>query len=231
MEYSKEYLERLKLNAIIYDDEILDDVDFPATKEYIFSKEFLEKLEFRVSINLLVEEFDHNIKRNIYDVLHHIRTNGVNKEYIPLINKIIVTLNSTNERGASSFYKIQYLKRQGCFNLKNLEKKDLELYTPEANKDLLKTIRDYATLDHDILDTILYSSDEEFSDKIKDFVGEEFFGTLNVLRYEYPSLFDDKIFKKRIKYVLKHVSKLSGERNIGMNIKACKMLVRIKKVI
>lgn len=229
MEQISNYLRRLKLNAIIFDDEILNDVDYPATKEYMFSKEFLLNLEFIISLNQLVEQFDHNIKRNIYDVLNYIRMNGVNKDYIPIINRIIVTLNSSGERCVSTFYKVQYLKRQGIFNINNLEKKDLYLYTPQNNMELLKTIRDHATLDHDIIDTILNSNDEEFIDNIKHFIGEEFFGTLNLINYECPSLFENDTFKKRVRYVLKHIGKLSDKKNIGMNCRAYKMLVKIKK--
>ena len=58
MLYYEKYLENLRLNSIIFDDEIMDDIEYPETKEYVFSLEFLKKLNFRVSMSLLVEDLE-----------------------------------------------------------------------------------------------------------------------------------------------------------------------------
>lgn len=229
--YIDEYLKKLKLNAIIFDDDILDDIEYPETKKYIFSKEFFDRLLRRTSISLMIEDLDCHVINNIREVLSYVRFNGVDREFIPIINKILINLNNLKSNGSSTFYKTQYLKRQGKFNVRTLEKKDLHLFTDAANRDFLKTLRDYMSLDHDILDTLLYSSDEEFGNKISDYVIEEFLSVINVVSYECNELFKIEIFKKRVHYMLKNLSLLEGKRTIDSIYKAYKINKRLKKVI
>ena len=231
MLYYEKYLENLRLNSIIFDDEIMDDIEYPETKEYVFSLEFLKKLNFRVSMSLLAEDLDYHVIDNIREVLNYIRFNGVNKEYIHIINQILITLNQMNSRGASTFYKVQRLKRNGILTPVNLEQKDLHLYTDAKNKGFLKTLRDDISLDHDILDTMLYSSDEDFGNLISDYTIEGFLGTINLVSYECTSIFENETFKRRLKYLLKHLSLLEGKRNIENMYQAFKVFRRVKKVI
>lgn len=225
----EEYLKKLKLNAVIYDDEIMGEIDYPELRKYIFSLDFLKALHFKVMMNILTQEFDSHVIDNIRNVLNYIRFNGVNNSFIPLINQMIIALNSSKCRRSNVFYKVQYLERSGILDIYHLSKNDLHLYNEELNGDTLKTIRDYITLDHDILDTLLYSSDDEFKKNIKEYAIESFLSTINLVMYECKTIFENDLVKKRVNYVLKHINELHGKGNLIDKVKALKLMRQIKK--
>lgn len=231
--YIEEYLKRVQLNSIIFDDDILDeDIEYEETQKYIFSLEFLNRLLRRTTLSLMVEDLDCHAISNIRDVLNYVRfSDKVNKEYIPIINKILVNLNQLKSRGSSTFYKAQYLKRRGILNGRNLEKKDLNLYTDETGKEFLETLRAHMRLDYDLLNTLLYSSDEDFKKEIVEYIPEEFLSVINAASYECNELFKVEQFKKRVNYVLKHLNILEGKKCISDVYKAYKTYRKIKKVI
>jgi len=231
--YVEEYLNRVKFNSIIFDDDILDeDIEYKETQEYIFSLEFLNRLLRRTTLSLMVEDLDCHVINNIRDVLDYIRfSDKVNKEYIPIINKILINLNQLKSRGSSTFYKVQYLKRRGILNGRTLEKKDLNLYTDETGKEFLEALRAYMRLDYDLLNTLLYANDEDFKKEIVEYAPEEFLSVINAASYECNELFKVEEFKKRVDYVLKHLNILDGKKSAIDFCRAIKTYRKIKKVI
>lgn len=225
----EDYIKRLKLNAIIFDDDIMDEVEYPEAREYIFSLEFLKILNFKTSVNVLTEEFDFHVIDNIREVLNYIRFNGVDKNYFPIINQVLSSLNIANSKGCSTFYKIQYLKRKGLLDRNHLEKRDLSLYTEQKNKQLLENIRAHISLDYDILTTLLYDNDETFKTNIKEYTLEHFLSTINLVMYECEAVLELPLFRKRVKYVLNHARQLEGKLSIASMLDAGKTLIKLKK--
>lgn len=203
------YLNKLKMNTVIFNDEVREEFEYEEFKKYVISNEFIESLYSFVNANYILEMIDLDVKNNIFDVLVFIRDNT--KKYNEEINEIIALLNFTPYDNANDFYRRQFLKRMGRYTKKE------EKYYPdkffEEDSDIKKLIRFSLTNDYDTINQLLYCEDDEIDAIIKNQLLTEYtLNTFNILLYDFKELFEDERFKNRVIYVLKEI------RNVSLNI-------------
>ena len=243
MEDLERYLELLKVNAIIYDDEIEKDFDYDECRNYLLDDTFLEYLYAKVKTNEITETMDDKVKNNIRNVLFFIRYEQPTcpKEKIEKINEILVSINSASSKNSSIFYQTQYLKRSGLLSKKDEKLYDKDIFVEES--EMLEAIRYSIMMDYDTIYQILNSSDEEFiNENVKNELLDDYFmNTIYLVLSEQKELFENPLFKKRVIYVLRSIkevilnkSKLykkddSKELDLESYLRANKLLRKVKK--
>lgn len=128
---------------------------------------------------------------------------------IKLVNDIIRILNLQKEAHSLYFYAVQLSVRKN-------DKGYLNKYDNYTIKKEIDSVNDSIVEDFIVL-SMLNSSvtdDETFKMNIEDFLADDsFYDNINILLSEWPSLFKDKTFCERIKYVLDYNKKESKEYN------------------
>ena len=193
------YLNMLKLNSIIYDDEIYKELEKEdiCDKEYILSDYYLDNLEALLEVNEETKHLDPQVISNILDTLQFIRKNSTD---IERINNLIVKLNEAKTDNYPYFYREQYLKRANMYNKKDIENHDVSWF---MDNDILKELRYTIMRDHIITVCLIDEDNIETLDDI--LLCDHFINTVSVITYECPSVLLIVDVKEKINYMLKRI--------------------------
>lgn len=204
-----EYITFKQLQAIVYNDEIVKDLEIPDYREYIESDKFMNLLIEFVALNYITKIADQNIKNNIFDVIYYLRYNKKydsisNKEYlINDLNELICTLNITSEENNIRFYRNQLYGRSDELKTDEQNLKYNKEYIEERKKELNYYIISDSPA---ISDLIKVDDDQDFADyDVADYLlTHSFIYTSNILFTEMPSIYSNERFKKRVELILKN---------------------------
>ena len=67
--YKTGYLELLRLNSIVYDDDIKEKLETGEYDNYVLDDDFLELLDIMAEVNITEKFFDPKVKSNILEIL------------------------------------------------------------------------------------------------------------------------------------------------------------------
>ena len=207
-----DYLNILKFNSIIYDDDIyykLEKED-ECDKEYILSEDYLENIKTLLEDNEDTKHIDAKVISNILDTIQFIRVERGNTK---ALNEIVVRLNMAKDDNYLSFYRDSYLKRSGLFNKWRQESYSIESFNED---EILSELRYSIMQDHII--TMCLLDDEDVDDLDDILVSDYFLNTLNLLMYECPEVFRVCDVKEKIKKVLNKIVKQSKIKNNENNL-------------
>lgn len=190
------------IESYMYNDELYRKVKKGEYDSYIFNEDFIEILIDFVNDFCESEILDLRKRTEIYDLLLYIgqRAQFENLEtkryYIDKFNELIRKLNTLQDRNVDSFYESQIGVRL------NLAGKKITFEECERYKELVQE-----SLGYDFIFLVNHTelvSQEDFDEQLESFVGDNYyFYSLNQLLYEKPELFNDEVFKSRLKKIIK----------------------------
>lgn len=226
MDKVEKYMKILKLNAIIYDDRIIEELTYDVCLEYILSDEFLNDLSMLIDMNRITKHLDSKVKDNIRDILFFLRTkiNKTNK-----INELIGILNNTTEEGVLPFYRDQYLKRANLYSDRARKKYPLECFD---NITVQEEIRFSMMQDYDYMNLLL-EDEETFFENETEFINDFFINTINITKYDCSDILLVGNVNPRIKYLLEGIKKESYKNGNDLDsisrYRAKTLLKKLKK--
>lgn len=190
------YLNYKLIISFINDDEILE-----TKKSYnsiIFTEEFIVCMD--VFCELYIDEncLDKTQVSRFSDLLHYVRMNGnLKKECIPLINKMILSINKTDYSRYYEFCVENYMCRFKGHDFFRF------ITRPSDNYEMVKKVKESASKDYYFLMLLTKFSEEEF-EKYMDatILNEYFLLSVNQLIAEFPGLLDNEIFVQRLKKIM-----------------------------
>lgn len=213
------YIDQLRLNAIIYNDNIKNELNKKYVKEYVLSNEFLDLLIDRIKTNEIIKVIEDKVKENIRVVLFFIRSNRI--DVADITNEILVILNNTNSINKEEFYLDEVLKRIGEDKTEQNEK---EL----RNVNFQKSLRDSISKDYYNMVKLITSNKENIITSFKE-LDANFVLTLSIVRVEKPEFFNLPGLKEKVLILLNELSK--RDLSNGAIYKLNKLLNKIEEQV
>lgn len=214
-----DYISLKEAQTVIFNDDIVSDLETPEFRKYVESEEFMSALTEFVALNYITKIADYNIKSNILNAISYIRNNKKftsvtdKRALTDSINEIIITLNSTSDANNIDFYRNQYYRRidqkKTSFWDQAYDKEFMEERKESLNYSIsfdFFPISDLARLDDEQL-----FEQETVPDNL---VTHYFLNTLNLLFTEMPGLYNDPRFVKRAQFILQNnILLLKGKKS------------------
>lgn len=205
----EEYISLKEAQKVIFNDDIVKDLETPEFRKYVESEEFMAALTEFVALNYISKIADNNIKNNILNAISYIRNNKRfqsltdKRELIDNINEIIVTLNSTTDTNNIDFYRNQYYRR--------IDQKKTDFWDRVYDKTFMEERKESLnySISYDFLpifDLAKLDDEQLFAEEVvsDNLVTHYFLNTLNILFSEMPGLYNDPRFVKRAQFILKN---------------------------
>lgn len=199
--YNTGYLELLRLNAIIFADEIKEKLETGEYDNYVLNEDFLDNLTILIEVNETEKFLDSNAKSNVLDILSYMQDNMECKKEI---SKLIARLFSTKCDNCFIFYRNQYLTRNGMLYEKTKNEYDTSIF---KEKHLIKNLRYSLSVDYTVVMVLIDGLDKDLDEMMQLIPPQHFINTINVLMYECPKLLIINSFTERVKNILDKISK------------------------
>jgi len=215
-----EYISLKEAQTVIFNDDILKDLETPAFRKYVESEKFIAALTEFVALNYITKIADYNIRNNIFNVINYIRSNKKftsatdKSELTDNLNELIITLNSTSDANNIDFYRNQYYRRTDQEKTIFWDHAYDENFMEERKK-LLNVSISFDFLP--ISDLIKINNEQAFIQEVvpDNLVTHFFLNTLNMLFVEMPGLYNDPRFVKRAQFILQNnILLLKGKESI-----------------
>lgn len=204
-----EYISLKEAQTVIFNDDILKDLETPEFRKYVESEEFIGALTEFVAINYMSMIADHNIKNNIFNAISYLKSNKRfesitdKKDLFNNLNELIITLNSTSDANNIDFYRNQYYRRS---DQKRTDFWDLA-YDKKFMEERKESLNYSICFDFLPIKDLAKLNDEQifFEEVVSDnLVTHYFINTLNMLFSEMPGLYSDPRFIKRAEFILQN---------------------------
>lgn len=220
--YKTGYLELLRLNSIVYDDDIKEKLETGEYDNYVLDDDFLELLDIMAEVNITEKFFDPKVKSNILEILNYIKAKKTNDESV---QRVVRMLNASSKENCYTFYRNQYLLRSGMLSEETKKEYDPSIFEDEV---ALKELRFSLACDYQIVIALIDGTIEEKEDIL---LSEFFINTINDVKYECPQLLAIPSINKCVKEILNRIrkEKLSNIDTLGRH-RAKVLLKKINKL-